>query len=53
LNLFLISELALFLTFALATGIEIYDKHKGGKADVLDFMATVLMPAILFILNIK
>jgi hypothetical protein len=53
LNLFLISELALFLTFALATGIEIYDKHKGGKADVLDFMATVLIPAILFILNIK
>ena len=42
-------ELSLFLTFALAVGVEVYDKYKGGKADALDFMATILIPIILFL----
>jgi hypothetical protein len=52
LNFFFISELSLFLTFALAVGVEIYDKYKGGKSDVLDFLATILIPIIFFLLKI-
>lgn len=44
------TDLALFLTFALAVGVEIYDKYKGGKADVLDFFATILIPIMLYFL---
>lgn len=51
LNFFFISELSLFLTFALAVGVEIYDKYKGGKADIIDVFATILIPIILFIKN--
>jgi hypothetical protein len=43
-------DLALFLTFALAIGVEIYDKYKGGKADILDALATIAIPIILFLL---
>jgi hypothetical protein len=50
LNFFFSSELSLFLTFALAVGVEIYDKYKGGKADILDILATILIPTILLIL---
>lgn len=50
-NFFFSSELSLFLTFALAVGVEIYDKYKGGKADVLDALATILIPIVLFIKN--
>ena len=46
---FFSSELSLFLTFALAVGVEIYDKYKGGKADIIDVLATILIPIILFI----
>jgi hypothetical protein len=44
------TNLALFLTFALAVGVEIYDKYKGGKADMLDALATIAIPTILFLL---
>lgn len=44
------TNLALFLTFALAVGVEIYDKYKGGKADMLDALATIGIPTILFLL---
>jgi hypothetical protein len=44
------NDLALFLTFALAVGVEIYDKYKGGKADMLDALATIAIPKILFLL---
>lgn len=49
-SLFLYNELALFLTFALAVGVEIYDKYRSGKADALDFLATILIPTIIYIL---
>ena len=49
-NFLLSSELSLFLTFALAVCVEIYDKYKGGKADVLDVLATILIPIILFLI---
>ena len=51
LNFFFSHELSLFLTFALAVGVEIYDKYKGGKADIIDIFATILIPIILFIKN--
>jgi len=44
------TDLALFLTFVLAVGVEVYDKYKGGKADALDFLATILIPTILYII---
>lgn len=44
------SDLALFLTFSLAVGVEIYDKYKGGKSDFLDLLATILIPIIIYIL---
>jgi hypothetical protein len=44
------NDLALFLTFALAVGVEIYDKYKGEKADMLDALATIAIPTILFLL---
>ena len=50
-NFLLSSELSLFLTFALAVGVEIYDKYKGGKANIIDVLATILIPIILFIKN--
>jgi hypothetical protein len=50
LNLIFSAELTLFLTFALSVGVEIYDKYKGGKADIIDAFATILIPIILFII---
>ena len=50
-NLVLSSDLSLFSTFCLAIGIEIYDKYKGGKADVLDALATMIIPTILYVIN--
>ena len=44
------NDLALFLTFALAIGVEIYDKYKGGKADMLDVLATIAIPTFLYII---
>jgi hypothetical protein len=49
-TLLISEEISLFLTFALAVGVEIYDKYKGGKADILDILATILIPTILLIL---
>ena len=49
-NLIFSSEISLFLTFALAVGVEIYDKYKGGKADIIDVFSTILIPIILFII---
>ena len=43
-------DLALFSTFVLAVGVEMYDKYKRGKADALDFLATILIPTILYII---
>jgi hypothetical protein len=50
LNFFFSSELSLFLTFVLAVGVEIYDKYKGGKSDIIDIFATILIPIILFLI---
>ena len=44
------NDLALFLTFALAIGVEVNDKYKDGKADMLDVLATIAIPIILFLL---
>lgn len=44
------TNLALFLTFTLAVGVEVYDKYKGGKADMLDALVTIAIPIILYIL---
>lgn len=51
LSLITYNELALFATFCLATGVEIYDKYKGGKSDILDILATIIIPLILFLLK--
>lgn len=48
-SLFLYNELALFVTFCLAIGIELYDKYEGGKSDFVDFLATIFIPCIIFI----
>ena len=44
------NELSLFLTFALAVGVELYDKYKDEKADMLDVLATILIPTFLYII---
>lgn len=49
-NMLTSPDLSLFTTFALAVIVEIYDKYKGGKADVLDILATIAMPIILYVL---
>jgi hypothetical protein len=49
-NLLLSPDLSLFTTVTLALGVEVYDKHGGGKADVLDFLATIIIPIILYII---
>ena len=48
LNTIFTPELSLFLTFTLALGVEFYDKHKGGRADMLDLLSTMILPIILF-----
>lgn len=47
-NIFLSPDLSLFSIFCLAVGIEMYDKYKGGKADALDFLATIIIPVIIY-----
>lgn len=44
------NDLSLFLTFALAVGVELYDKYNKGKPDILDILATIFIPTILFLL---
>lgn len=51
LSLITYNELALFATFCLATFVEVYDKYKGGKFDILDLLATIIIPLILFFIN--
>jgi hypothetical protein len=48
-TLLISEEISLFLTFALAVGVELYDKYNKGKADLLDIFATILIPIILFL----
>ncbi len=48
-TLLISEEISLFLTFTLAVGVEMYDKYNGGKADLLDIFATILIPIILFL----
>lgn len=48
-NLIVSTDLSLFLTFTLAALIEVVDKYKGGKADVLDLLATIAIPILLYI----
>lgn len=50
-NLFIYRELSLFITFALAIFVEFYDKYKGGKADFLDFLFTIIIPFTLYVLR--
>lgn len=50
-NLVTYNELALFSVFCLAVGVEVYDKHNKGKADFFDFLSTIIIPLILFIIS--
>lgn len=44
-------HVALFLTWLLAAGVEVYDMrtHKG---DMLDFLSTIILPTLIYILTI-
>ena len=44
-------EVAILSTFILGVGIEAYDQNKGGKADVFDLLATLIIPIIIYIIT--
>lgn len=47
-NIFLPSEFALFLVWLIALAVEIYDGYTH-RPDVKDFLATVIIPTIIYI----
>lgn len=49
LALILEGHISLFLTWLLAAGVEIYD-NKTHRGDMLDFLATVIIPTLIYIL---
>ena len=51
LSLILGGHISLFLTWLLAAGIELYD-NKTHRGDMLDFVATIIIPTLLYIFNI-
>lgn len=51
LSLILGGHISLFLTWLLAAGVELYD-NKTHKGDMLDFLATILTPTLIYIFNI-
>lgn len=51
LSLILGGHISLFLTWLLAAGVEVND-NKTHRGDILDFLATVIIPTLIYILLI-
>jgi hypothetical protein len=43
-------HISLFLTWALAVGVEIYDT-KTHKGDIVDFLSTIILPTLIYLLT--